>query len=249
PGRSDPRGLKPTFLQSLNGTLRSRSGQALDDVPYPRPMDEASSQPSMPLLLDTAAGSPPQVGTVATSAVASLVALAAGSRAVALSASNSNEVPGVTLLNNSVASNGPANSLVPTDPIRNLLEFHAPSLRLPTMRTRLPTSLCNSTPYRRCSRQLRRRRSPFHPRKHSARAKSTAPFQPAYPRSFRTNLRPCNLLRLRQGSSPPHRPRPRRHLHRSRHRRSPARLTKPHPRQPTIQVQLPTPIQLSTSFR
>src|SRR5208337_4771335 len=116
PGRSDPRGLKPTFLQSLNGTLRSRSGQALDDVPYPRPMDEASSQPSMPLLLDTAAGSPPQVGTVATSAVASLVALAAGSRAVALSASNSNEVPGVTLLNNSVASNGPANSLVPTDP-------------------------------------------------------------------------------------------------------------------------------------
>ncbi|MGB9204498.1 MAG: hypothetical protein WCB94_11085 [Terriglobales bacterium] len=42
PGRYVPQGLKPAFLQARNGTLRLRSGQALEAVPYPKPTAENS---------------------------------------------------------------------------------------------------------------------------------------------------------------------------------------------------------------
>ncbi len=42
-GRHSPQGLKPAFFQALNGTLRLRSGQALEAVPYPKPSYEAIS--------------------------------------------------------------------------------------------------------------------------------------------------------------------------------------------------------------
>jgi hypothetical protein len=41
-GRQIPQGLKPAFLQARNGTLRLRSGQALEAVPYPKPTAENS---------------------------------------------------------------------------------------------------------------------------------------------------------------------------------------------------------------
>jgi hypothetical protein len=37
PGRHVPQGLKPAFIEGLNGTLRLRSGQAPAAVPYPKP--------------------------------------------------------------------------------------------------------------------------------------------------------------------------------------------------------------------
>ena len=43
-----PQGLKPTFLQALNGTLRLRSGQALEAVPYPKPIYETSFSAKRP---------------------------------------------------------------------------------------------------------------------------------------------------------------------------------------------------------
>ena len=42
PGRYIPQGLKPALIQGLNGTLRLRSGQALEAVPFPRPTAENS---------------------------------------------------------------------------------------------------------------------------------------------------------------------------------------------------------------
>jgi len=41
-GRRGPQGLKPAFLETTDGTLRLRSGQALEAVPYPKPSREAS---------------------------------------------------------------------------------------------------------------------------------------------------------------------------------------------------------------
>ena len=43
-----PQGPKPTFLQALNGTLRLRSGQALEAVPYPKPIYETSFSAKRP---------------------------------------------------------------------------------------------------------------------------------------------------------------------------------------------------------
>jgi hypothetical protein len=42
PGRHIPQRLKPAFLQARNGTLRLRSGQALEAVPFPKPTAENS---------------------------------------------------------------------------------------------------------------------------------------------------------------------------------------------------------------
>ncbi len=44
PGRRFPQGLKPAFLQTEDGTLRLRSGQALEAVPYPKPSHETSAK-------------------------------------------------------------------------------------------------------------------------------------------------------------------------------------------------------------
>jgi outer membrane protein assembly factor BamD (BamD/ComL family) len=43
-GRRGPQGLKPAIFLALNGTLRLRSGQALEAVPYPKPIYGARSK-------------------------------------------------------------------------------------------------------------------------------------------------------------------------------------------------------------
>ncbi len=40
--RQVPQGLKPAFFRARNGTLRLRSGQAVEAVPYPKPIHETS---------------------------------------------------------------------------------------------------------------------------------------------------------------------------------------------------------------
>src|SRR5208282_3388314 len=116
PGTPNPQGLKSAFVQSLNGTLRLHSGQALEAVPYPKPNAETSSHPGTPLLSGTTASPSHQPGPAATPAAASLVCLAADSRAAVLPAPNLNAIPAAVPPYDSGASNGLASARVSTEP-------------------------------------------------------------------------------------------------------------------------------------